>query len=890
MSHEKNAFDASEDSPNVEKRSFNVDYEEYISSVKEIGDSSESIKEPVKSNAEDEVVAILLSAMMGSIVKDWSIKPSLHASKSAKSSGDAAEILHEIFSPKASEVKNQTIIEGLASQESVNKQDRLNSRKKTEEKRKTTTSNYPTSSVNIPLNGSNMEEKLDSIKKNGSIHTRSDTTPMKSSDKEEEESFTQLKKLNELLINDKDNIYGWEFLESGQEFIITFKQGNRYEGRLLNCRMHGEGKFHWADGSVYEGEFSLGKMTGKGKLYWPDGSWYEGELRRGYRHGRGLYVLAPTFYAGYWKCGRRQGAGAMFYNHFDTNRHYYNGEWLADKKHGTGLRSYPSGAMYSGQWKSGKCHGLGTMVWTNCDVYSGNFQQGKMHGYGEYTWDTFFNQQLVVPEENCYYGNWERNVRHGNGTLETVTGVFVKGSWKNGTKHGPAEVICSNGNFLYADNLFEEDNICLPDGNIEVDSLMNASVQSLYQLPVSAACHEINLGYYVNRLVEFINDCSSLGKPFCVSPRDSPINGHTKRTFSFNRSFEPEENKIDFDEEETHIRNVLLQFLSSLKVIYSTYAQVCCEVKPSFSTILMRLMWWQLLRDCDLHSRGLSLADFDICISNNKACLVQGVHYPFERLLFWQFLHCLIEVSWELYAKRCIGTPSVKGVIASGLHKLITTDLIPNAGRHKGNALFRCRDLISFDSLYWYYRGVGEPHSAREFLKQAAVPQESDVVQDNVPKYQEHQIKGKNMIGVGGKLTYFPKKEPLLTNIGYQDDPTHPKNISCLSSIGLLSILECILQICPSISTGELLVNMDYKIVFLEFYEILLLCACKKARNTILERKKKYEEEESKTASPQNDTADDHPPLEEPEEDLPPPPKSSQRKKSSEPKKPKKKK
>lgn len=78
--------------------------------------------------------------------------------------------------------------------------------------------------------------------------------------------------------------------------------------------------------------------------------------------------------------------------------------------------------------------------------------------------------------------------------------------------------------------------------------------------------------------------------------------------------------------------------------------------------------------------------------ANNKATLVQGVFYPFERVWFWQFLHCLIELSWEFYGKNFISTSSVQGILASAVHKLITEDILPNAGRHKGNI---CRFLSS---------------------------------------------------------------------------------------------------------------------------------------------------------------------------------------------------
>ncbi|KAG8271572.1 hypothetical protein J6590_059047 [Homalodisca vitripennis] len=205
-------------------------------------------------------------------------------------------------------------------------------------------------------------------------HSTSDVSNISNtvSEEIEEEYEIELKSFFEHL---REKIFGWEILKTDTEVVMVFKQGHSYQGKLVNCRMHGHGKFYWADGSVYVGDFYNGEMSGDGYMQWADLSWYEGQMQQGYRHGLGLFVQSVGFYTGSWQCGRRHGLGAMYYNRNNTSRDYYNGEWARDCKHGTGLRCYPSGAMYSGQWKGGVRHGLGTMVWTNNDKKINNYRE-----------------------------------------------------------------------------------------------------------------------------------------------------------------------------------------------------------------------------------------------------------------------------------------------------------------------------------------------------------------------------------------------------------------------------------------------------------------------------------------------------------------------------------
>ena len=51
------------------------------------------------------------------------------------------------------------------------------------------------------------------------------------------------------------------------ESVITYPNGNRYEGHVVNGKPHGKGILYRADGDRYEGDFVDGKRTGKGTYY-----------------------------------------------------------------------------------------------------------------------------------------------------------------------------------------------------------------------------------------------------------------------------------------------------------------------------------------------------------------------------------------------------------------------------------------------------------------------------------------------------------------------------------------------------------------------------------------------------------------------------------------------
>uniref|UniRef100_A0A672IPZ4 MORN repeat-containing protein 3 n=1 Tax=Salarias fasciatus TaxID=181472 RepID=A0A672IPZ4_SALFA len=157
------------------------------------------------------------------------------------------------------------------------------------------------------------------------------------------------------------------------------------------------------------------------------------------------------------KCGLRHTV-------FSANGDEYTGEWLNNRKHGTGTQVWKkSGALYNGEWKFGKRDGCGTysVLYPESKEYvrkyCGQWKNGKKHGYGTYYYK---NTELYEGEwiedqrsgwgrmyyENgdVYEGEWMKDKNHGEGIIRFTNGNWYEGSWRDGKKNG-------NGKFYFCD-------------------------------------------------------------------------------------------------------------------------------------------------------------------------------------------------------------------------------------------------------------------------------------------------------------------------------------------------------------------------------------------------------------------------------------------------------
>ena len=73
---------------------------------------------------------------------------------------------------------------------------------------------------------------------------------------------------------------------------VQWKNGNRYEGPVVNTQLTGKGNFTWANGDTYVGDMVNAQPHGQGTYTFKSGDRYAGAWRNGQKHGQGRYTFA----------------------------------------------------------------------------------------------------------------------------------------------------------------------------------------------------------------------------------------------------------------------------------------------------------------------------------------------------------------------------------------------------------------------------------------------------------------------------------------------------------------------------------------------------------------------------------------------------------------------
>ncbi|AVK75186.1 Morn repeat domain containing protein [Pandoravirus quercus] len=184
----------------------------------------------------------------------------------------------------------------------------------------------------------------------------------------------------------------WDSGVRRDHVVITYADGNRYEGKAIACMPHGKGTKTLANGEQHQGAWEWGVPHGEGTTRWPNGDlcvgrWYSGKLHAG------AYI---------WPDGQR-----------------YDGEFTDGRLHGRGSCTYVDGSHYDGEWVRGEKHGHGVMTYAGGHKYEGTWAHNQRDGHGIYTWT----------DGGVYEGHYCRNRRQGRGTRTYADGSFIAGVW-----------------------------------------------------------------------------------------------------------------------------------------------------------------------------------------------------------------------------------------------------------------------------------------------------------------------------------------------------------------------------------------------------------------------------------------------------------------------------
>ena len=59
----------------------------------------------------------------------------------------------------------------------------------------------------------------------------------------------------------------------------------------------------------------------------------------------------------------------------------YEGEWVATKKEGQGVETWPNGYIYKGEFKNSQWSGKGVLTFPDGSTYDGEWSKGFMNGH-----------------------------------------------------------------------------------------------------------------------------------------------------------------------------------------------------------------------------------------------------------------------------------------------------------------------------------------------------------------------------------------------------------------------------------------------------------------------------------------------------------------------------
>ena len=431
----------------------------------------------------------------------------------------------------------------------------------------------------------------------------------------------------------------------GQEPSLIFVIIEQYEGEEQDGLPHGEGKARFAGRHKYEGGFSEGRLHGSGTYTWADGVVYSGTFEQNDITGEGTYTWPDgSSYTGAVLKGKRHGEGVFTCADGAVT---YSGGWQLGKRHGSGKLTYSQSPLsyYDGQWESDVKSGEGTQIYPSGNKYSGAWKNNVKHGSGSMVW-----QQA----RQRYEGQWTEGQMQGTGEY-TWASDFADaspfqmfnhyfGEWSAGKRSG-------EGVFYYA------------TGAVYAGGWQN-DMKHGWGLYTGEDGTRISGRFEVDRLIapDPSDADSGPGAPAHLSLDVSQYISDAVELM------DPDEN-VDAGRVRKEIRDVLHVFLRAnarLKEIYKYYAALGLDDAGAgdnaFSLSLSQAR--RFIEDCGLPSREHTLATMDeeLLASWKKTHVPAPLHIadvndPHEdgrRVIFREFAELIVRAACVKYAGKPI--------------------------------------------------------------------------------------------------------------------------------------------------------------------------------------------------------------------------------------------
>jgi len=205
---------------------------------------------------------------------------------------------------------------------------------------------------------------------------------------------------------------------TGEVMLMTFPNGDKYEGEFRGGLFHGYGTLYSRNGDKYEGSFRDDVKNGRGVMTYANGDRYAGDFKEDLKEGRGVFTFVNgDKYSGDFTADMMTGKGTLIY----ANGNRYAGDFRNGLKWGQGEFRYANGDVYKGQFKADLREGVGTYTYVNGEQYIGDFRNGRREGKGRYVY--------AGGEE--FIGEFRDGKKSGPGVCVYPDGERLEGIWRD---------------------------------------------------------------------------------------------------------------------------------------------------------------------------------------------------------------------------------------------------------------------------------------------------------------------------------------------------------------------------------------------------------------------------------------------------------------------------